>query len=61
MNARPLFITAVALAALALPASTARAGGSLPAVALDDFGQTKAKSLDDFAGRAVLIEFFAYW
>lgn len=28
---------------------------------LTDFTNTKAKSFDDLVGRAVLIEFFAYW
>ena len=30
-------------------------------VSMFGFGQTKAKSFDDLAGRAVLLEFFAYW
>ena len=29
--------------------------------ALEGFSQTKAKRFNDFVGRAVLIEFFAYW
>jgi hypothetical protein len=61
MNVRLPSITGLALAALALLSPGARAGGQLPQVDLADFGQTKAKSLDDFAGRAILIEFFAYW
>ncbi len=36
-------------------------GSPLPAVELEDFAQTEATSFDDFVGRAVLIEFFAYW
>ena len=28
---------------------------------LDDFTQTGAEALADFQGRALLIEFFAYW
>lgn len=31
------------------------------AAELDDFAQTEAESLDDLVGRAVLVEFFAYW
>ncbi len=58
MKARSFLISALALAALVVPV---RAGGTLPAASLDDFGQTKAKSFDDFAGRAVLMEFFAFW
>ncbi len=49
------------IAALALLVPCAYAGGQLPQIELTDFGQTKAKSFDDFAGRAVLIEFFAFW
>ncbi len=30
-------------------------------VELEGFAQTRAQMLDDFQGRAVLIEFFAYW
>jgi hypothetical protein len=58
MKARSMLISTIALAALVVPA---RAGGTIPAASLDDFGQTKAKSFDDFAGRAVLMEYFAFW
>lgn len=61
MQARPLLLTALALAAFACPLRIAQGGDSLPPVALEDFGQTKAKTFEDFSGRAVLIEFFAYW
>jgi hypothetical protein len=61
MNTRAMLFAPFALAALALFVPSARAGGQLPQVELTDFGQTKAKSLDDFAGRTILIEFFAYW
>jgi hypothetical protein len=33
----------------------------MPELAFEGFSQTKAKSLDDLAGRAILIEIFAYW
>ena len=36
-------------------------GSYLPDLELADFAQTEASSIDDFVGRAVLIEFFAYW
>jgi hypothetical protein len=36
-------------------------GSKLGPVELVDFAQTEAGSFDDFLGRAVLIEFFAYW
>jgi hypothetical protein len=61
MQARSLLMSALVLAAVAVPASPAHAGGTLPPSTLEDFGQTKAKSLDDFSGRAVLMEFFAFW
>jgi len=49
-------------AALAAVAPAPQVGSSLePVDALEDFAQTPAGSFDDFAGRAVLIEFFAYW
>ena len=28
---------------------------------LEGFAQTRAESIEDYHGRAVLIEFFAYW
>ena len=33
----------------------------LEKVELDDLTQTEARSFDDLYGRALLIEFFAYW
>jgi len=36
-------------------------GSRMPAVELEGYANTRAKSYDDFSGRAVLIEFFAYW
>ena len=61
MKLKSILLASIALAAFGLCAPSASAGGTLPPVELDGFGQTKAKSFDDFAGRAVLIEFFAYW
>lgn len=51
------------LAASILAASSAaQVGSPLPEkIELEDFSQTKATSLDDFRGRALMIEFFAYW
>ena len=46
--------------ALALPAGAQRIGEKVD-VDFDDFTQTGARSLDDYQGRAVLIEYFAYW
>jgi len=64
---RPITLIALAAPALAVAAAVAPTlpangvGDPLPAVTLEGFTQTKATSLDDFAGRALLIEFFAYW
>jgi hypothetical protein len=57
-----MWLLPLALAALALPSRAQGVGGTLPPkVELDGLAQTKAKTFDDFIGRAVLIEFFAYW
>ena len=52
-----------ALLCAALPAlSDAQGVGSkVPVVELEGYSNTAAKTFDDFLGRAVLIEFFAYW
>lgn len=36
-------------------------GAPFPSAVLEGFAQTGAKSWSDLAGRAVVIEFFAYW
>ena len=51
----------VLLAALALPAAAQGVGSTIPEIELEGYAQTPAESFDDFFGRAVLIEFFAYW
>lgn len=61
MKLRTSVLATLAFAAAALVAPASPAGGQLPTVELEGFAQTKAKSFDDYAGRAVLIEFFAYW
>ena len=61
MKLSRLFLLPLALAAFALPIRADVVGKSLPAVELEGYSQTKAKSLDDLLGRAVLVEFFAYW
>ena len=51
-------------AALALGLTSmlgAQVGEPLPAVKLTDFAGTQAQSLDDYAGRLLLLEFFAFW
>ncbi len=54
------FLLPLALGLLSALGS-AQIGQKVGEVELDDFAQTKAKSYDDLFGRAVLIEFFAYW
>lgn len=58
----PLLAPALALAAaapLAMPSSGI--GDPLPEAELEGFTKTRATSLEDYSGRALLIEFFAYW
>lgn len=62
MNKSLVFLASLVLAAV--PASVAPVdalGKSLPTPMVTDLAQTKAKSLDDYAGRTILVEFFAYW
>ena len=54
----PLLAATLALTAWTAPAQI---GQPLPEVEVTGFTGTEAKSLDDFAGRLLLIEFFAYW
>lgn len=54
-------ILAFALAALSLPAIADNVGKPLPHAELEGFTQSPAKSFEDYLGRAVLIEYFAYW
>ena len=60
---KPVGTTLAALALFAAPALpfAQEVGSKMPNVELEDYSQTPAKSYDDFLGRAVLIEFFAYW
>ena len=51
----------LAVATLAGLGSAQQVGSRLPAVNLSGFSQTGAQSFEDFYGRAVLLEFFAYW
>jgi len=55
---------AASLASLAPAAPTAGGGvGDVPenTEQIEDFAQTGAESFADFQGRAILVEFFAYW
>jgi hypothetical protein len=61
MKTSQLLGVPLALAALAWTASAQGVGSVVPRLELEGFGQTKAQSYDDFFGRAVLLEFFAFW
>lgn len=54
-------LAALALAGTSANAQGPRPGDTLPPMELQDLAQTGAKSVGDFAGRALLVEFFAYW
>ena len=54
-------VPALFLCALAASTAAQGVGSKLPVVELEEFTQTQAKTFDDYLGRAVLIEFFAFW
>ena len=56
-----LLLLPLASGLLALSSSAQGIGSAMPKVELEGLAQTKAASYDDYFGRAVLIEFFAYW
>lgn len=61
MRLLSLFAAPILAIGLATTAD-AQVGQKIPeGVELEDFAQCGAKSLEDLRGRAVLIEFFAYW
>jgi len=50
------------LCAAASSAAAQEVGSPIPAtIELEGYSQTEAQSFEDLLGRAVLIEFFAYW
>lgn len=53
--------SALLLCALAAPGVAQGVGSKMPVVELEGYSQTQAKAFEDFTGRAVLIEFFAFW
>lgn len=57
------WLGAAALAlALAAPGAAAQDASAMLAEAkLEGFAQTQAVAIDDYQGRAILLEFFAYW
>ena len=54
-------LSAALVAGLATMPLAQDVGSPIPAIELEDFTQTGAETWDDLQGRAVLIEFFAYW
>ena len=60
---RPSHLLAVplAIAALAWSAPAQGVGSAVPKLELEGFGLTKAQTYEDYYGRAVLLEFFAFW
>ncbi|MBM3989421.1 MAG: hypothetical protein FJ298_00275 [Planctomycetes bacterium] len=54
-------LLALCMASTSAPARAQAPGTPLPPVRLEGLAQTGAKTFDDFMGRAVLLEFFAYW
>ena len=56
-----LALPSLALLGLELPAAAQDVGSRVGAFELEDWSQTSARSYDDLFGRAVLLEFFAYW
>jgi len=56
------FAATLVAGSLCLAAAAQDVGTSmLDEVELSGFAKTKAEAFDEFAGRTVLIEFFAYW
>ena len=56
-----LLTASLLLLPLYASAPSAQIGRPLPEVEVEDFALTEARSMTDLTGRAVLIEFFAYW
>jgi hypothetical protein len=58
---RNLFIAGVMALALGATALADNIGKPLPEAEIEGLTQSPAASIDELAGRAILIEFFAYW
>jgi hypothetical protein len=61
MKLETVGLTVIACAALAALPQAQGIGTRMPGVELEGYSNTPAKSYDEFLGRAVLIEFFAFW
>ncbi len=58
---RNLLITGFMALGLCTTALADNIGQSLPEAEIEGLTQSPAGSMDELAGRAVLVEFFAYW
>ena len=58
---RNLLLASAMTLGLCTSASADNLGKPLPTVELEGLTQSPAGSFEELAGRAVLIEFFAYW
>ncbi|MFT4647175.1 MAG: hypothetical protein ACI9X4_000382 [Glaciecola sp.] len=58
---RNLLIAGVMAFGLSTTALADNIGKPLPESQIEGFTQSPATSLDELTGRAILIEFFAYW
>tara|TARA_R110002072_G_scaffold68371_4_gene166534 strand:- start:6626 stop:6805 length:180 start_codon:yes stop_codon:yes gene_type:complete len=57
-------LSLLAIGALVLPMTVPTpvgVGGSLGDLPIEGISQSGAASIEDYAGRAILVEFFAYW
>ena len=60
-HARRAALLPLAALLAALPAAGQEVGSRVVSLPLVDFAGTQAISYEEFVGRAVLIEYFAYW
>ena len=58
---RNMLLASALTLGLSSSASADNLGKPLPTVELEGLAQSPAEAFDELAGRAVLIEFFAYW
>ncbi|MCP5020311.1 MAG: hypothetical protein GY930_00910 [bacterium] len=58
---RKLLIVGFMALGLCTTALADNIGKPLPEAEIEGLTQSPASSMDEFAGRAILIEFFAYW
>lgn len=61
MKLTTLGLAALACAVVSAPSAAQGIGSKMPLVELEGYANTPAKTFDEFMGRAVLIEFFAFW